>query len=66
MLRKRLARNVRRLRNERGLSLEQAAGDVDMHARHWQKLEAAEIGVSLRTLDKLAVALNTEVSDLLR
>ncbi len=37
-----------------------------MHWRHWQKVEAGEVGVTLRTVAKLAVALDVEASDLFR
>lgn len=64
-LRRQLARNVRSLRTARKLSLEQVAHDAGMHWRHWQKVEAGEVGITLRTLAKLAVGLGVEPSVLL-
>ena len=64
-LRRRLAANVRALRTERGLSVEAAAHEGDLHWRHWQKVEAGEVGVTLRTIAKLALALGAKASDLL-
>lgn len=65
-LRRRLAANVRALRTTRGLTLEAIAHDVAMSWRHWQKVEGGEHGVTLRTLAKIAVALDVEPADLLR
>jgi transcriptional regulator with XRE-family HTH domain len=65
-LRRRLATNVRALRTEKGFSVETAAHDGEMHWRHWQKVEAGEVGVTLRTLAKLALALGVEPADLFR
>jgi len=65
-LRRRLAANIRTLRTQRGLSVEAAAHDAEMHWRHWQKIEAGEVGITLRTMAKLTVALGATPSDLLR
>lgn len=65
-LRRRLATNVRALRAERHLTLEAAAHQASMHWRHWQKIEAGEASITLRTLAKLAVALEREPTELLR
>jgi transcriptional regulator with XRE-family HTH domain len=61
-----LAANVRRLRTEQRLSVEEAADRAGMHWRHWQKVESGDHGVTLRTLAKLSVALRIEASELLR
>ena len=61
-----MAANVRALRTLRGLSIEEAAHEGDLHWRHWQKVEAGEVGATLRTLAKLAVALDVPPADLLR
>lgn len=61
-----LAARVRAAREEQGLSLEEAADRGSLHARHWQKIEAGEVRVTLRTVAKLAVALDVPASDLLR
>lgn len=64
-LRARVARNIRRLRTGRGLSIEAAAGDA-LSWRQWQRIEAEEHAITLRTLAKLAVALEVEPLELLR
>ncbi len=61
-----LASNVRRLREKRKLTLEAAAHEGGLSVRYWQKVEAGEHPSSLRTLAKLAVALEVEPIDLLR
>lgn len=65
-LRRRVAANVRALRVSRGLTLEAVAHDAGMNWRHWQKVEAGDHGVTLRTLAKLALALDVDPADLLR
>lgn len=64
-LRRRLARNLLAIRAARGLTLEAAAHDASMHSRHWQKIEAGEASVTLRTLAKLAVGLGVTTTELL-
>ena len=65
-LRAALAVNVRRLREERGLSVEEVAHRSKLHPRHWQKIEAGEVNVTIGTLAKLQDVLGTSVVDLLR
>ncbi len=65
-LRERLATNVKRCRAKRGLSLEEAANDGSMHWRHWQKIEKGEVSPTLRTVAKLALALDVEPFQLLK
>ncbi len=64
-LRSRIARNVRRLRAERGVSAIDASEKVEMHWRLWQKLEAGDTNVTLRTLVRVATALGVDPRDLL-
>ena len=64
-LRKLLAKNVRALRESRAWTLEEAAGRTDMHWRHWQKIEAGEVSVTLRTLAKLIEVFGTNAGALL-
>jgi DNA-binding Xre family transcriptional regulator len=64
-LRARFAGNVRRIRGEHALTLEEAAHRAEMHWRHLQKLEAGETSPTLRTLARLAAALEVEPRDLL-
>lgn len=65
LVRRRLAVNVRALRRARGLSMEAAAHDV-MSWRQWQRIESEEHSITLRTLAKLAWALEVDPADLLR
>lgn len=60
-----LAKNVRRLRDENGWSLETAEAASSLGARHWQSIEAADANVTMETLAKLAVALGVSIVDLL-
>ncbi len=60
-IRRRLAANVRRLREAAKLTLADAADYADMHWRHWQKVEAGEVNATLDTLARLCVALNVDV-----
>jgi transcriptional regulator with XRE-family HTH domain len=65
-LRRQLARNIRAIRQERHLSVEEVAHDAAMHWRHWQKVEAGEVGVTLKTIAKIAVGLDVDACTLLR
>ena len=66
-LRARLARNVRRIRKSRGLSLEAMVDDGDaLSWRQVQRIEAEEHSATLRTLAKLAYLLDVDPLDLLR
>src|SRR5438132_1218523 len=61
-----LAANVRVLRLRTGLTQEAAAEAAGVELRFWQKIEAASTGVSLDVLLRIAGALDTEPSRLLR
>lgn len=61
-LRRRLAANVRALRIAQDRTVEAVAHDAGMHWRHWQKIEAGEVGLTLRS----TVALNVSAAELLR
>lgn len=65
-LRRLVAANVRAIRTEKGLSLEAISHEATMHWRHWQKVEAGEVSVTLRTVAKLAVALDVTPDALFR
>jgi transcriptional regulator with XRE-family HTH domain len=65
ILRKRLSINVRTLRNSATLTLKKASERAEMHWRHWQKIEAGQVNITLLTLLRLAEVLGTEPSDLL-
>jgi hypothetical protein len=63
-LRQKLAANVRRLREGAGLTLEEAAHRAGLHWRHWQKVEAGEVNLTLASLVRLAGALGVEAAGL--
>ncbi len=65
-LRRRLAANVRRLRNAKGLTLKQAGERAEVHWRHWQKVEAGDSNATVFTMTRLADVLDVDPSDLLR
>lgn len=59
-LRQRVAKNVRAKRKKLGLAVSQASMQAKIHGRHWQKIEAGEVNLTLSTLLKLAEVLMTE------
>jgi transcriptional regulator with XRE-family HTH domain len=59
-----LARNVRRLREKTGWTQEQAADAVGIAPRHYQKIEAGDVNVTVATLVRLANAFRVTVKDL--
>lgn len=64
-LQKRLGASLRKRRNELGLTQEDVSDLLGMVARQYQKIEAGEVNVTLRTLTRLAIALKVNVRDLL-
>lgn len=66
ILRKRLATAVRTLRKKLRLTLKVAAERAEMHWRHWQKIEAAEVNATLMTLVRLGDALAIDPMELIR
>ncbi len=65
-LRRRLATNVRTARKAAGLTLKVAAERAEMHWRHWQKVEASTVNITLQTLVRIGEALDIDPSDLIR
>lgn len=63
--RKRVANNVRRLRSERGLSQEQLAEIAEFHRTYVSQLERCVTNISIDGLERLAVSLAVDVTDLL-
>lgn len=59
-----LARNIRHRRETLGFTQEDAAHASGLAVRHYQKLEAGELNVTLHTLAKVAKGLRCELSDL--
>lgn len=66
VVRQRLSMNVRAMRNAAALTLKKASERAEMHWRHWQKIEAGQVNITLQTLVRLAEVLGTDPSDLLR
>lgn len=60
-IRLRIASNIRRLRKNQELTQEELAHRAKLALRHLQKIEAAEVNVTLDTLVKLAYALNIDL-----
>lgn len=60
-----LAKRVRLRRKALGLSQEQLAERATLDVRHVQKIEAADINMTLATLCKISSALRLPITDLL-
>lgn len=63
---KSFGKNLRRLRNSKGLSMEQFAFDSNMEYRHLGRIERGEINTTISTVLVLAKALDVEVSELFK
>lgn len=63
--RKRLSAALKRRRKALSLSQEDVADLLGMVTRQYQKIEAGEVNVTLRTLARLATVLRTEPRDLI-
>ena len=63
--RARLAKNIRALRARDGLSQEALADLVGLHRTYVGSVERSERNVSLDNVEKLAGALNVDISELL-
>lgn len=61
----RLAKNLRHLRKERGLSQEAFAFEAGIHRTYISDLERGQRNPSLAILERLAVALSVSAGDLL-
>jgi DNA-binding XRE family transcriptional regulator len=61
---RRLQATVRTLRMAAGLTLKAAGELAEMNWRHWQKIEAGDVNVTMATLVKVARALRVDVADL--
>jgi transcriptional regulator with XRE-family HTH domain len=66
LLAKTLAARLRDGRKARGWTQEDAAEHCGLVTRHYQKLEAGEINMTLATLERLCDAFGVDASDLLR
>ena len=64
--RRRIAVNVRRLRMERGLSQEGMAELADFHRTYVSQLERRVTNISIDGLERLAMALDVDITELLK
>ncbi len=64
-VRRRIATNIRRLRLERGLSQEGMAELADFHRTYVSQLERCVTNISIDGLERLAIALGVDISELL-
>jgi transcriptional regulator with XRE-family HTH domain len=65
VIRTRLRANVRSLRNAAALTLKKASERAEMHWRHWQKIEAGQVNLTVQTLVRIASVLEVDPADLL-
>ena len=61
---KSLARNIRRRRVELAISQEEAAHRIGVATRHYQKLEAGTVNVTLKTLVNVSIGLGISLAEL--
>jgi transcriptional regulator with XRE-family HTH domain len=59
-----LAGNVRRLREKMRWTQEQAADAMEIATRHYQKIEAGDVNVTVATLVRVAKAFDVDVKAL--
>lgn len=64
-VRSRLGANVKRLREQLGLSQEQLAFDADMHRTYISGIERGVRNPTVTVLERLAMALKSKSADLL-
>lgn len=60
-----LSKALKRRRHELGLTQEDVAEKLGIVVRQYQKIESGKVNVTLRTLVRLASALNIETRELL-
>lgn len=65
-LRERVARNLRRLRQEKSVSQEELAHRANVNRNYVGMVEREEYSISVDTLEKLAAALDVDPMEFLR
>jgi transcriptional regulator with XRE-family HTH domain len=65
-LRELFATNLRRLRNEKGLSQDDLSVDADMSRSYLSQIEAGKFFVSIKIIGKLAETLDVEPAEFFR
>lgn len=64
-VRKRIAHRLLQLRSDQGLTQEAVAGRSGLALRHLQKIEAAQVNLTIESLTRVATALGVDPEDLL-
>lgn len=64
--RQRISENLRRLRTQRELSQEKMAELADFHRTYVSQLERCVTNISIDGLERLAIALDVDVTELLK
>ena len=62
---KKVGLQIRKLREERGLSQEQLAHLADLHRAYMGQIERGEKNIGLKNLEKIAKALKVNIKELL-
>ena len=57
--------NIRKIREEKGLTQEKLAAVADLHRAYIGQIERGEKNIGLKNLEKIAKALGVDVKDLL-
>ena len=57
--------NIRKIREDRGLSQEKLAALADLHRAYIGQIERGEKNIGLKNLEKIAKALGVKIKDLL-
>ena len=65
-LQKKLGKRVRALRHEREMTLAKCEDASGIAWRHWQKIEAGQVNLTLVTLHRVANALSTDIERAVR
>ena len=65
-IKKKFGENLKRLRLEKGLSQESLALSADIDRTYIPSIEKGERNVSITVAEKLAIALNIEISELFK
>jgi transcriptional regulator with XRE-family HTH domain len=61
-----LGRSVRRARTSAGITQEKAASQADIDYKRYQRIEAGTVNLTVRTLHRIARALDVDFWELLR
>jgi len=58
--------NIRRLRKEKNLSQEELAFKAELHRTYIGMIERAEKNITLLNIEKIAIALEVDIKDILK